>query len=111
MAAEAEVNGLERLCSGATEVTEFGKRYVLLPKLQLPDGCTPDVVDALLCLDMRDGYATRLYFAQPVSCRNGLNWNTQNVLILQRNWFAYSWRVSPSARPIEILAQHLKALR
>ncbi len=111
MATETDLHELMQLCQEAKEFTEFGKKYVLLVGLKLPEGCTPNVVDALLCLDERDGYSTRLYFAQKVSSKNGVNWNAVNVTILQRNWFAYSWRVEASPRPIEILAQHLKAFR
>lgn len=111
MATEGEIRELFQLCQDAKEFTEFGKRYILLCGLRLPSHCAPSVLDALLCLDERDGYATRLYFAQQVSCRNGLNWNAQNVPILQRNWSSYSWRVVATGRPIEVLAQHLKAFR
>ena len=109
MATETDLRELDQLCEGAKEYAEFGLNYVLLPQLRLPGGCTPAVLDALLCLSPRDGYPTRLYFAQQVSSKNGLNWNS-NVAILQRSWFAYSWNYVASGRPIEVLAQHLKAL-
>ena len=111
MPSEPAVQELELLCAGAKAYTEFDRRYILLPQLRLPDGCTPSQSDALLCLDARDGYPTRLFFSQQVSCKNPLNWNGQNVLILQRNWFAYSWNYVASGRPMEVLAQHLKALQ
>jgi hypothetical protein len=111
MASNGELRELEPLCAGPQEYAEFGRHYILLPQLRLPDGCAPTVVDALLCLSARDGYPTRLFYSQQVVCKNALNWNAQNVPILQRNWFAYSWNYVPSGRPIEVLAQHLKALR
>lgn len=111
MATEIELRELDQVCCGAKEYTEFGLTYVLLPQLRLPSGCTPAVLDALLCLSPRDSYPTRLYFAQQVTSKNGLNWNAHNVAILQRNWFAYSWNHVASGRPIEVLAQHLKALQ
>ncbi len=111
MESELQLRELDQLCSGAREFSEFNLNYILLPQLRLPDGCTPAVVDALLCLSGRDGYPNRLYFAQQIACKNGLNWNAQNVPILQRNWFAYSWNYVTSVRPIEVLAQHLKALQ
>lgn len=111
MASEAEIRELDQLCAGAKEYTEFGNVYIFLPQLRLPDGCTPAVVDALLCLSSRDGYPTRLFFAQQIASKNSRNWNAQNVAILQRNWFAYSWKDVASGRPIEVLAQHLKALQ
>lgn len=111
MKTEEALQEILPVCPDAKEYTEQGRTYILLPALRLPNSCTPKVVDALLCLSHRDGYDTRLYFAQRVSCRNNLNWNAQNVPILQRTWFAYSWRVAPNDRPIEVLAQHLKALQ
>ncbi len=112
MATETELRELDQLCAGAKEYTEFGNNYILLPQLRLPGGCTPAAVDALLSLSSRDGYPTRLFFAQHVTSKNGLNWNAQNVPILQRSWFAYSWNcVSNQGRPVEVLAQHLRALR
>ena len=111
MATEGELRELDPLCSGAKEYVEFGLTYILLPELRIPSGCSPSVIDALLCLNQRDGYPTRLFFAQPIGSKNGLNWNAQNVAILQRTWFAYSWNYVASGRPIEVLAQHLRALR
>ncbi len=104
---------LNEVCEGeAAEHWEFSLQYVLLPGLRLPQGCTPAGVDALLSLNQRDGYPTRLFFAQQVNCKNSLNWNGQNVAILQRLWFAYSWNyVTNDGRPLEVLANHLKALQ
>jgi hypothetical protein len=111
MATEIEPRELDQLCGGAKEYTEFGLNYILLPQLRLPSGCSPAVVDALLCLSSRDNYPTRLFFAQLVTSKNGLNWNSHNIAILQRSWFAYSWNHVATGRPIEVLAQHLKALQ
>ena len=112
MATEIELQELNQLCGGgAKNYVEFGLTYILLPQLRLPNGCTPVVVDALLCLSPRDNYPTRLFFAQQVAGKNALNWNASNVVILQRNWFAYSWNHVASGRAIEVLAQHLKGLQ
>jgi hypothetical protein len=111
MLGEGDLRELEQLCIGSKEFAEFDRNYILLPQLRLPEGCTPAVVDALLCLSARDGYPTRLFYAQQITSGKPLNWNAQNVPILQRNWFAYSWNYVESGRPIEILAQHLKALQ
>jgi hypothetical protein len=82
-----------------------------LPELHLPEGCNPGHTDCLLCLGPRDGYDNRLFFSVIVITPAPRNWNTQNVRILERNWFAYSWRVPVGLRPIEILIGHLRALR
>ncbi|HXU21055.1 MAG TPA: hypothetical protein VN788_10775 [Verrucomicrobiae bacterium] len=113
MISEKELVELHPLCDGdlARECPEFDHTYILLPKMGLPAGCRPVRVDALLCLTGRDGYPTRLYFAERVACKAQLNWNAQDVRILERTWFAYSWTGVARGRPIEVLAQHLKALK
>jgi hypothetical protein len=104
---------LNLICAGAKEMAECGSAYIFLPALKLPDGCIPKQVDGLLRLSSTNtDYPTRLFFSQIVSSSSALNWNATNVVILQRNWFAYSWKdVTNEGRPIEIVAQHLRALR
>lgn len=102
---------LRSLCPDAKKAREGGIDFVLLPGLNLPPSCTPSSTDCLLCLGPRDGYASRLFFSQLVSSREGRNWNGQNIRILERNWFAFSWIVPGGLRPIETLIAHLQALR
>jgi hypothetical protein len=102
---------LRSLCPEAKQASEGAIDFVLLPGLALPSGCSSSSIDCLLCLGPRDGYESRLFFAQPVSSREPRNWNGQNIRILERNWFAYSWRVPGGLRPIETLIAHLQALR
>lgn len=102
---------LHSLCPEAKQATEGAINFILLPRLKLPEGCSPATCDCLLCLGPRDGYENRLFFSQIVNSRQSRNWNGQNVRILERNWFAYSWRVPGGLRPIEALIAHLQALR
>lgn len=97
----------------ARSAEEAGIVYILIPKFPLPPGCTPIVVDVLLCPTAdRHGYPSRLFFAQQVQSQKPLNWNTNNVRILERNWFAYSWKITQQGlRLMQILALHLKALQ
>lgn len=111
MVAEEHVQELRSLCPEARYGTEGGIDYVFLPQLKLPNGCNPGVVDCLLALGARDGYDNRLFFAQAIATPQARNWNGQNIRILERNWFAYSWRVPNGFRPIETLIAHLQALR
>ena len=113
MISDEHVADLNLICAGAKEMAECGSTYIFLPALHLPEGCTPKQVDALLRLSSTNtDYPTRLFLSQVVSSSSALNWNASNVVILQRNWFAFSWRdVLNEGRPIEIVAQHLKALR
>ena len=52
-----QVEELKQLCAGVKQCEEAGCIYLLLPGLQLPDGCAPANTDALLCPTERDGYA------------------------------------------------------
>jgi hypothetical protein len=92
---------------------EGGTVYFLIPEFQLPPGSSPIAVDVLLCPTAdRHGYPSRLFFAQQVQSPKPLNWNTNGVRILERNWYAYSWKVTQQGlRLIQILALHLKALQ
>jgi hypothetical protein len=111
MISEEHLGELRALCPDAQGHAEAGIDYAFLPRLPLPPGCSPPVADCLLCLGQRDGYDNRLFFTAVVSAPAARNWNSQNVRILERNWFAYSWRVPGGLRPIEVLLGHLRALR
>jgi hypothetical protein len=111
MIPEEHLQELRSICPEAKTTSEGGVDYVLLPALKMPDGCSPDPVDCLLCLGPRDGYPNRLLFAQVVNARGARNWNGQNIRVVERNWFAYSWRVPEGLRPMETLIGHLQALR
>lgn len=107
-----ELRELLRQYPDMEEGTETGVRYYLIPGLRLPEGCTPERVDALLCPTGRDGYPSRLFLEQAVTCRTARNWNASNVRILERNWFAVSWMVkTPNLRLAQLLAAHLEAFR
>lgn len=107
-----ELRELLRQYPDMEEGTEAGVRYYRIPGLRLPEGCTPDRVDALLCPTGRDGYPSRLFLEKAVTCRTARNWNASNVRILERNWFAVSWMVkTPNLRLAQLLAAHLEAFR
>lgn len=107
-----ELRELLRQYPELEEGTEAGITYYIIPSLRLPEGCTPDRVDALLCPKGRDGYSSRLFLERAVTCQAARNWNASNVRILERNWFAVSWRVSaPNLRLAQLLAAHLEAFR
>jgi hypothetical protein len=108
---EDQLAELKRLCPEVRQCEEAGCTYLLLPGLRLPEGCNPSVIDALLCPTTRDGYASRLFFAERVQSRAALNWNANRVRILERNWDAFSWRMSAEPRLIQMLAAHLRAFK
>ena len=107
-----ELRELIRQYPETAEGTEGGVTYYLIPNLRLPEGCTPEQVDGLLCPTGRDGYPSRLFLDRPVTCRTARNWNASNVRVLERNWFAVSWMVkTPGLRLAQLLAVHLEAFR
>ena len=107
-----EVRELLRQYPEVQAGTEAGVTYYFIPGLRLPEECAPDRLDALLCPTSRDGYPSRLFLGQAVTCPNARNWNASNVRILERNWFAVSWRVNtPNLRLAQLLAAHLEAFR
>ena len=108
---EDQVEELKRLSTCIEQCEEGGRTYLLLPGLYLPEGCSPSRVDGLLCPTERDGYPSRLFFAERVQSRNPLNWNANGVRIAERNWHAYSWKVNPNLRLVQMIAAHLRALR
>lgn len=105
-----QVSELKQLFSSIQAAKEGGITYVLIPGAKLPPGCAPEVVDLLLCPAERDGYPSRLYFAQQIASSKNLNWNG-NTRVLERNWFAYSWKVTPGIRLAQMVQAHLQAFR
>jgi hypothetical protein len=100
---------LNAICPGANEMAEGGLTYIFLPALRICAAGQALVLDALLCPQQRDGYATRLFLAQVVQGR-GSNWSAHQIL--GRAWYTWSWNhVSSAQRPAQILAGHLAALR
>lgn len=103
----------------ALELKAYGKRLAVVPDgestlylleaIELPDGCSPSVSDALLCPTARDGYPSRLYFPEVVGCRFSRNWNFDGVIAGKR-WRSFSWKVEPASLTLaQILLGHLEA--
>lgn len=107
-----ELDELKHLYGDIQRADEGGSPYFLVTGLPLPEGCTPRRVDALLCPAPRDGYPSRLFFAERPSSRSSPNWNGQ-VRILERNWFAFSWKINASEplRLAQVIQAHLRGLR
>jgi hypothetical protein len=106
-----QTDALKRHCDALKRVEEGGIAYLLMEGFRLPEGCEPQVTDALLCPTERDGYASRLFFKERVTGRKTPNWNTTGVRIAERNWEAYSYRTSrPNLTLEEMLVAHLRGL-
>jgi hypothetical protein len=71
---------IRALLPAVREMTEAGLAYLYLPGLKLPKGCDPQVVDALLCLQPRDGYATRLFLSVRISSKGKIGILTVSLI-------------------------------
>ena len=106
-----QIEELRTLFGDVKTSKEGGVTYFLIPSLGLPIGCSPDKVDALLCPTTRDGYASRLFFAERIQSPTQQNWNANSIRILERNWHTFSWRVPENLRLAQMVAVHLRGLR
>ena len=103
---ESGLDEIRSVCAAAQEISDSSASFIHLPALALPNG---KIVEALLCLTARDGYTTRLFLSEAVAGK-GTNWTTHRIL--DKTWYTWSWNNVPAdQRPIEILANHLRALR
>ncbi|MBZ5686469.1 MAG: hypothetical protein LAP86_15680 [Acidobacteriia bacterium] len=107
--AKEQIEALKGYCSKVRALAEGNDTYLHLEKLRLPEGCEPRECDALLRpFPGADGYPSQLYFSVQVSSSYTRNWNVSNVRICEKNWFAFSWRVTPSSPTLgQILVGHL----
>lgn len=109
---DEQISELKAIAKEILKCEEGGKTYFMMKGLKLPNGCTPTEIDALLCPSDRDGYPSRLFFAQKIMTNKALNWNGNNVRIMELNWFAYSWKLNSSVpRLAQMVAAHLGALQ
>ena len=107
---QEQLEELKSITPSVKAATEGGYTFLFIERLELPDGCTPYQTDVLLCPTPREGYESRLFFACQISCMAGLNWNG-TIRVLDRTWYAYSWRTKSNLRLAEMLIVHLSALR
>lgn len=112
---EDQVQELKRLFGEVQSAEEGGVIFFLFLSLQLPDGCDHSTIQALLCPTARDGYTSRLFFAEKINMQNPkqtLNWNGLNQRILEKNWHAYSWKINRTdLRLAQMVVDHLSALK
>lgn len=107
---QSEIDELKVIAPNLSIAQEGGYSYLLIEKLQLPEGCQPNVVDALLCPTPHSQYQSRLFFSQKITGCPPRNWNG-SLRVLGKNWSAISWQIPAGLRLAEILLLHLKPLR
>lgn len=106
-----QINELKILFGQVSSFNESGYTYFLLPDLPLPECCCPERVDVLLCPMQRDGYNSRLFFAEKIQSHKSQNWNVNSIRIIERNWYAFSWKIPNDLRLSTMIAMHLKGLQ
>lgn len=106
-----QIEELVALFPGVKRGEEAGTTFFFLPALAIPTDGVSTVADALLCPTDRDGYPSRLLLSKPIVAGRAVNLNASNVRILDRNWFAVSWRVAKGLRLAQMVAAHLDAFR
>ena len=106
-----QIAELKSIAPDLSYAEEGGYPYFYISGLKMPEGCVPDIVDALLCPYAKDGYTSSFYLSSQISGCPQRNWNRMNVRILDRNWFAISWQQVQGKRLVEMLLSHLNAFR
>lgn len=108
---EDQIRVLKSQCSAVKHGQECGTEYLILEGLILPEEFDPPTCDALLCPTQRDGYPSRLFFDKILKTRQQRNWNANGIRILERNWYAFSWKVSRHNLSLaELLSAHIRGL-
>ena len=109
MVPEDQLEELRAVCRETKPLTDGPLLLIHLTGLQiLIDQLEFVVPEALLCLSTHEGYPTRLFLSERPP--KTLNWSV--ITVLGRAWHKWSWKdVSANQRPMQILAQLLKAFR
>jgi hypothetical protein len=96
-----------------TTICMEGERGLfLIPNLEMPKGCKPKKVIALLDPEPLDGYKSTLYFEQMIDGGpDGLNWNKKSIRLVDKSWFAISWQTPSDFTLIEMVHSHLSAFQ
>lgn len=106
---QEQIEELKAYCSKLAALPEGGITFLHMEGLRMPEGCTPAVCDALLCPVDREGYPSRLYLSVQVSSAYTQNWNVSGARIGEKNWYAFSWKLTLSSPTLaQILVEHLK---
>ncbi len=106
-----QIDELRHHCDRISLGEEGGTSYIQLEGLLLPEGCVPQKCDALLLPTEKDSYPSRLFLSVRPTSQVERNWNVSDARILERNWHAFSWKVTRGNLRLErLLVGHLKAL-
>ncbi|MGD0582295.1 MAG: hypothetical protein ABR974_05040 [Bacteroidales bacterium] len=106
---EEQLNEVKRFYPNVAVIPEGGVSFIFFQELELPSGCIPGSIDALLCPVMRDGYHSRLFYAQKIEGIPQKNWNG-TLRICDKTWYSYSWNSKEGMDLIQMIQYHLYTL-
>jgi len=75
---------------GVAEHPFEGKRAIVLPRVVLPSGCSPDESSAIYIVGDYQNYPTRLYLEKPVALKSGVVPSTTTAVLFGRTMHATS---------------------
>lgn len=105
---EEQLVALRDLCDEVRVVTDGQYTLVLLTALRFPSDGQTLTMDALLCPQQHENYATRLFLERALPSK-GANWKPHSFI--GRPWHTFSWQnVGPELSLREILFAHLDPL-
>lgn len=84
-------------------IIEGGCRFLYLPSFFKVNN---EKLDCLFACDDHLGYPNRLWFPRIITTREPRNWNSENIYIAGKNWFAFSMR-GKGGNLLELLLSHL----
>lgn len=106
-----QIDELKQVSPELSFTEDGGRTFFLLKNFSLPEGCTPENMDLLLCPNPRNGYMSLLYFeTKPAGIIPSLNWNG-TMHLFSKNWYCFSWQSNPGHTLLQMLRLHLNALK
>lgn len=110
--AHDQVSEMKMLFGGGMKLVVEGQyTFIFIPNQKIPGGVDEGVVDLLFCPTPWGGYNSRLFYSRKVETRQERNWNNENVRIIERNWFAFSWQVPVGLTLAETIIIYLGAAK
>lgn len=91
------------------EYEEGGYIYLYIPGLKMPQGCTPEHTDALLCPFFHGGYTSRLFLKERIQTPKVVNWNGE-VFVLGYRWYAFSYNGVKDMPLLNMVMSHLRGM-
>jgi hypothetical protein len=96
-----EQNVLDTLFGpGVEERVEGGRRLIILPKVNLPEGCVPSEVFGIYVASQYGGYDTRLFLECQVALASGTRPQMTTDILCGRTMYSASWNGVPASLPL-----------